>query len=219
MKLVDFSAVIFDMDGLVLDTEATYCFAKQEAAKSMGFAVSDDFWLSLSGLHASDIEQKLFDHLGADFDCSAFNGRAEQIWHAYVKNNGIQIKPGFFALLNFIVEQALPFCLATNSNAVNATNCLKLARLQDIFPVVITRDDVLQGKPEPDIFLKAADRLGVEIKQCLALEDSPTGIQAATRAGAFSVFVPSVLPVDPLALSLCDVMLPDLEQVLQNLRA
>jgi beta-phosphoglucomutase-like phosphatase (HAD superfamily) len=219
MKLTDFAAVIFDMDGLVLDTETTYCFAKQLAGYVLGYEFSEQFWMSMSGLHQKDIEQKLFAYGGADFDLAAFNDTANAIWHDYVDANGINTMHGFFQLLDFIVEQSMPYCLATNSNAVNADKCLKYAGLQDVFPVIITRDDVRQGKPEPDIFLTAASTLNVDIARCLVLEDSHAGILAASRAGAFSVFVPSVLPVEPLTLSLCDVMISDLESVLKTMRA
>lgn len=219
MKLTDFSAVIFDMDGLVLDTEITYCFAKQQAGYVLGYEFSEQFWMSMSGLHQKDIEQKLLACCGTDFDLAAFNDTANDIWHDYVVANGINTRHGFFQLLDFIVEQSIPYCLATNSNAVNAVKCLKFAGIQDIFPIIVTRDDVRHGKPEPDIFLTAASKLNVDITRCLVLEDSHTGILAASRAGAYSVLVPSVSPVDPLTLSLCDVMIGDLERVLNTMRA
>jgi len=219
MKLTDFSAVIFDMDGLILDTETTYCFARQQAGYVLGYEFSEQFWMSMSGLHQKDIEQKLLACCGADFDLAAFNDTASEIWHDYVDVNGIKTRHGFYQLLDYIVAQSLPYCIATNGNAVNANKCLKYAGLQDVFPVIITRDDVRQGKPEPDIFLTAAKTLNVDITRCLVLEDSPTGILAASRAGAYSVFVPSVQPIDPLTLSLCDAMVGDLESVLNTMRA
>jgi beta-phosphoglucomutase-like phosphatase (HAD superfamily) len=219
MNLTDFSAVIFDMDGLVLDTETTYCIAKQQAARALGYEMTDQFWLSLSGMHAQDIEQELLSHCGTEFDLSRFNQSAEQIWRDYVHVNGLKTKHGFYQLLDFIVDQPLPYCLATNSNAVNAEKCLKLAGLESVFPIRITRDDVRQGKPEPDIFFKAAEQMHVDINRCLVLEDSHIGILAASRAGAYSVLVPSVLPVDPITLSLCNVMMRDLACLLETLRA
>jgi HAD superfamily hydrolase (TIGR01549 family) len=219
MNIADFSAVIFDMDGLVLDTETTYSLAKQQAAKAMGYELPDSFWQSLSGMHANDIDQKLLSHYGAEFNLSQFNQSAEQIWRDYVNVNGLKTKRGFYQLLDFIVNYPLPYCLATNSNTLNAKECLRLGGLQHVFPVIVTRDDVSQGKPEPDIFLKAAEQLQVDINRCLVLEDSHTGILAASRAGAFSVFVPSILPIDPLALALCNIMMSDLEWVLEAIQA
>jgi beta-phosphoglucomutase-like phosphatase (HAD superfamily) len=214
LKLNGFSAVIFDMDGLVLDTETTYFIAWQHAAKAMGYALSKAFCLSLSGLHYKEIELKLIAWYGADFNLQVFNHLSGIFWREQVNAHGISIKHGFIELLEFIVQQQIPYCLATNSRAVNAYECLELAGIKDAFSTIITRDDVEHGKPAPDIFLKAAELLQVSISQCLVLEDSYAGIEAASRAGAFSVFVPSTEPVDPMAVELCDLMMIDLAHTL-----
>jgi beta-phosphoglucomutase len=219
LKLSDFSAVIFDMDGLVLDTETTYFVAWQQAAKAMGYALSETFCLSLSGLHYKDVELKLMDWYGADFNLQAFNHLSGIFWREHVNTHGINIKHGFTQLLEFIVQQQMPYCLATNSPAINAYECLEVAGIKDVFPTIITRDDVQHGKPAPDIFLKAAELLKVPISQCLVLEDSHAGIVAASRAGAFSVFVPSTESIDPLTVDLCDVMMVDLAHALINLES
>jgi beta-phosphoglucomutase len=218
VKLSDFSAVIFDMDGLVLDTETTYFVAWQQTAKAMGYTLSESFCLSLSGLHYKDIELKLIDWCGANFNLHTFNHLSGIFWRKHVNTHGIKIKQGFIQLLEFIDQQQIPYCLATNSQAINAYECLELAGIEDIFSIIITRDDVERGKPAPDIFFKAAELLQVPISQCLVLEDSYAGIEAASRAGAFSVFVPSTEPVDPMAAELCDLMLIDLAHTLMALK-
>ena len=218
IRLSDFSAVIFDMDGLVLDTEITYFVAWQQAANAMGYALSDSFCLSLSGLHYKDIEPKLMALCGADFNLQAFNRLSGIFWREQVDAHGINTKHGFTQLLEFIVLQQIPYCLATNSRAINAYECLDLAGIKDVFSTIVTRDDVEYGKPEPDIFLKAAELLQVPISQCLVLEDSHAGIVAASRAGALSIFIPSTEPVNPLAVELCDVMMTDLAHTLMALR-
>lgn len=202
------------MDGLVLDTETTYFVAWQQAANAMGYVFSDAFCLSLSGLHFKDIEPKLMACCGADFNLQAFKQLSGIFWREHVNVNGIKIKRGFTQLLEYIAQNRMPYCLATNSRAVNAYECLELAGIKEVFSTIITRDDVQHGKPAPDIFLKAAELLQVPINQCLVLEDSHTGIEAASRAGAFSVFVPSSEPVDPLTVELCNVMMTDLAHTL-----
>lgn len=215
LKLSDFSAVIFDMDGLVLDTETTYFAAWQQAAKAMGYALSEPFCQSLSGLHYKDVELKLMTLCGADFNLQAFNQLSGIYWREHVNAHGINAQHGFTQLLEFILQQQIPYCLATNSRAVNAYECLELAGIKDVFSTIITRDDVQHGKPEPDIFLKAAELLQVPISQCLVLEDSHAGIVAASRAGAFSVFVPSTEPVDRLAVELCNLKIDNLACLLE----
>ena len=203
------------MDGLVLDTETTFCIAWRQAARTMGYELSRPFCRSLAGLHYNDVELKLMAFCGADFNLEVFNYTAGNCWRDYVNTHGIKIKHGFTQLLECIVQQQIPFCLATNSRAVNAYECLKLAGIADVFSTVITRDDVRYGKPEPDIFLKAAELLDVDISRCMVIEDSHAGIVAASRAGAFSVFVPSIFPVDPLTVELCNLKINDLACLLE----
>jgi len=213
IKLADFSAVIFDMDGLVLDTESTYIIAWQQAASAMGYDFSDDFCGSLSGLHYQDVELKWIDYCGAEFDLRAFKRLSGDCWRDHVDVHGITIKHGFSELLALLVRQKIPYCLATNSRMINARECLELAGIKEVFSTIIARDQVQQGKPEPDIFLKAAEALQVDIGRCLVLEDSHAGIVAASRAGAVSVFIPSTEQVDPLTVERCDLTVSDLAQL------
>lgn len=217
LKLRHCSAVIFDMDGLVLDSEAGYFSAWQHAAAVMGYALSDSFVQSLSGHSGDHVKEKLFNECGAEFDINIFHQQASLAWHNYVSHHGIAIKQGFAELLSFIQQHRLAFCLATNSRQSNALKCLALAGLGDVFPRIISRDDVQHGKPAPDIFLTAATMLQVPIEQCLVLEDSHAGIVAAKTAGALAVFIPSIHPPAPETIALCDVMLPDLRQVINLL--
>jgi beta-phosphoglucomutase len=212
-KLPDFSAIIFDMDGLVLDTETTYVAAWQQAARVMGHEFPEAFCLSMSGLHSNIVEQRLMDFCGAGFNLDKFARLSADFWRRHVSAHGINTKKGFDQLLDLIVELEIPYCLATNSPQVNAYQCLEFAGVRDVFSTVVTRDHVRQGKPEPEIFLKAAELLNVGVSRCLVVEDSHAGIEAASRAGAFSVLIPSVLPVDPLTAELCDVMMEDLAQL------
>lgn len=213
MKLSDFSAVIFDLDGLVLDTESTFCAAKHKASQILGYDFPEQFWPSLSGLHGFEIERKIRAQAKRPIDMDEFNRTAKEAWRQHVKTEGIKICFGFEKLLALIAEHEIPFALATNSPYAGAADCLRLANLDGVFPVIVTRDDVEHGKPEPDIFIAAAERLGVDIGRCLALEDSPAGILAAVRAGAFAAFVPSRLPPDPESSVLCRAVFDNLAQV------
>ncbi len=213
LKLADFAAVIFDMDGLVLDTESTYMIAWKQAASAMGYDFSDDFCLSMSGLHYLDIELKLVDYCGLEFNLQAFNRLSGDFWRDHVNVHGIKIKHGFAGLLELLTRKKIPYCLATNSQAANVQECLELAGIKDVFSIIVSRDHVQHGKPEPDIFLKAAELLQVDISRCLVVEDSHAGIVAASRAGAVSAFIPSTVQVDPLTVELCDLMVSDLAQL------
>ncbi|GAB4256354.1 MAG: HAD family phosphatase [Methylomicrobium sp.] len=206
-------AVIFDLDGLVLDTEITYFQAWQQAARTMGFLLPDRFCESLSGLSYREVEARMLDYCGSLLDLEAFARLSGECWYRNVTANGIAIKKGFHALHRVLLETGMRFCLATNSGSVNAFECLQFAGLDTVFELVVARDHVARGKPAPDIFLTAAERLSVPIACCLALEDSPTGVSAASAAGAISVYIPSLVPADRYALEICDWLCDDLDDV------
>jgi len=212
-KVPNFSAIIFDMDGLVLDTEMTYVIAWKKAAKAMGYEFTDQFCLSMSGLHYQAVEQKLIDQWGIGFDLQQFGLLSGQYWREYVEQFGIPVKKGFFTLVEKLKAHDIPFCLATNSKKSNALECLLLANIENVFSIIIARDDVKQGKPAADIFLLAAKILKQPISQCLVIEDSATGIEAASNALAPSVFIPSVLPYDAVIAKQADCLFNDLDEL------
>lgn len=206
-------AIIFDMDGLVIDSEAGYVAAWRQTALAMGYQIDDDFALGLSGANAEQVKSYLLEKLGNDFDLARFSELSTDYWLVHVEQYGIAVKHGFFSLLELIQQQNLAFCLATNSRRLQALRCLKLAGLENVFSNVIARDDVVTGKPAPDLFLKAAEVLGHPIADCLVLEDSPIGIAAAVAAGARCFYLPSQVVIDPWASQQAMGVFDDLEQV------
>lgn len=211
------SAVIFDMDGLVLDTEGSYFIAWQQAGEAMNYLLTDDFCQSLSGLHYKAVEKKIINLCGKGFDIQLFNQLSANFWHQHVHKHGIEVKKGLYDLLNFIQNNQIPFCLATNSSSKNAEECLKYAGLNNKFLQRVTRDDVKKAKPEPDIYLAAATKLKQPVEQCLVLEDSLIGIQAAVLAGTMPVYIPSVLPPEQQAIDLSYLVADDLLQIKEYL--
>jgi HAD superfamily hydrolase (TIGR01509 family) len=184
-----FSAVIFDMDGLVLDSETTYCGAWRKAAAALGHELDDAFFESLFGRHADDVVQALAAELGPRFDREGFFRAAERYWFEHIETHGIPRMPGIEALLARFREASIPYALATNSDGHYARLCLERGGLHDAFPVMVTRDQVALGKPEPDVFLEAARRLNVDPAACLVLEDSETGLMAARAAGTQPILI------------------------------
>lgn len=207
MSFADCSAVILDMDGLVLDTEKTYFIAWQNAAEMMGFELTSLFCQSLSGLQYQVVEQRLVDLFGHSFQIEQFRRLSSQFWYQYVETQGIDVKKGFYSLMEVLQKNEISYCLATNSNQKNALECLTLAGVNDFFTVLITRDQVKSGKPSPDIFLQAARQLGKLISNCLVAEDSSVGVKAAKNAGAYTIYIPSFRTemVDSADLSLDDL--------------
>jgi HAD superfamily hydrolase (TIGR01509 family) len=187
--LPPFAAVILDMDGLVLDSETTYCDAWRRAATDVGHSLDDGFLEGLFGRHADDVVQALAGRLGPRFDRETFFHAAERHWFEHIETHGIPRMPGVETLLAYFRERSIPYALATNSDGHYARLCLEHGGLREAFPVMVTRDQVALGKPEPDVFLEAARRLSVDPASCLVLEDSETGLLAARAAGTMPILI------------------------------
>jgi len=208
--LPPFSAILFDMDGLVLDSEKTYVTAWQCAARELGKTLDTEFAERLFGRHADDVARLLGEALGPDFDRQAFFEVAEHHWFEILADEGIEGMPGIEALLHHLRVMGTPFALATNSDARYAERCLAAANLKDAFEVLVSRDQVQAGKPAPDLFLAAAKRLGVAPARCLVLEDSETGLMAARAAGTQPVLIQQRFELRDKLSSLADRSFPDL---------
>ena len=193
------NAVILDMDGLMLDTEPIYKSAWQSAAVECGYSLDDDFYLTLVGRPNPACEAALLNRFGNHFPIDDFRDRWSRLWRAHVETSGIPTKPGLMELLAFLRERQVPVAVATSSDRDYASLSLRAAQLEAYFDEVITGDQVVNGKPAPDIYIEAAHRLGAAAVNCVAIEDSDAGVIAASAAGMIPVMVPDLKAPSPQA--------------------
>ena len=193
------AAVILDMDGLMLDTESIYKLAWQNAAAECGYNLDDDFYLTLIGQPNPACEVAMLNRFGDDFPIADFRARWSRLWREHVEISGIPTKPGLTELLSFLRERQLPMAVATSSDRDYASLSLRVARLDAWFNIVVTGDQVVNGKPAPDIYIESARRLGVAPAHCVAIEDSDSGVLAASAAGMITVMVPDLKSPSPAA--------------------
>ena len=183
-------AVVFDMDGVLIDSERVIRLAAQRAAIEIDRVLTDAFYMQVMGLPGAQVEAAFMREFGSDFPLADYRQRFERHYKAELGEGGIQPKPGVPQLLQSLVRNNIPIAVATATRSGNAETALRAAGLLDHLPVCVTGDQVAQGKPAPDIFLAAASRLGIPAPQCIAVEDSEVGARAAVAAGMRTLMVP-----------------------------
>jgi len=205
-------AVIFDMDGLLCDTEAVYRDAMQATTAELGYPMPLALFHSMIGLPGPASDRRVLDHFGEDFPLAAFHGRvAERVDRAC--EAGIPLKRGVVELLDHLDDVRLPMAIVTSSSHRSVRAHLGLSGIVPRFHAVIARGDYARGKPHPDPFLTAAERLRVAPELCLALEDSHNGVRSASAAGMMTVMVPDLLEVTDEMRRLCVRIAADLHDV------
>lgn len=210
-------AVIFDMDGLLLDTERVYVEALQRAAREMGHEMSLAFCHSTSGVPGPERNAMVQELLGPDFSIPEFRERFQPIVRELLAER-IPLKTGVLEMLDFLKDRGLPAAVATSARRPTAEKHLGQTGLLPRLAAVATRDDVPNAKPAPDVYLEAARRLGVPPSRCIAFEDSNVGALAAHAAGTMTFVVPDIAPPTEDVRARCAGVLPDLHAALAMLR-
>lgn len=205
-------AVVFDMDGLLFDTETLYREAMQATAMRLGVEMSDATFLRMIGLPAEASRLLLTDHYGSDFDVQRFWIESATIFRAMGEGRHY-LKAGVVELLDLIDELKLTRAIATSSGHGSVERNLSRHGLTARFHAIVAHGDYARGKPNPDPYLVAAQRLGVAPEHCLALEDSHNGVRSAAAAGMMTVMVPDLLPPDDDIRKLCVRVVRDLHEV------
>lgn len=188
-------AVVFDMDGLLVDSEVAVRQALFDAAEAMGYEMSHDLFLQMLGRPRAENRRLAMAHFGDDFPYADWEERVGAQMRAAV----ICLKAGVTELLDHLDEQRIPRAIATSSNRFIVDRHLGDHDLVARFDAIVAAEDVARHKPNPDPYLKAAELLGVQPSHCLALEDSHNGVRAAHAAGMMTVMVPDLLePTDEM---------------------
>ncbi len=187
------SAVIFDMDGLMFDTENLTIPFWEVAGKPFGYNITYDIVLRMVGISAEKARLVMQEEFGDDFPYDAIRDEFRKIVQKEVEKNGVPLKPGLLFLLDRLSAAKIPLGVATSSRNATAVNMLTKAGIIDRFAALTCGDEVTNGKPAPDIFLLAAKKLGQPPSACVGFEDSPPGLQGLHAAGIRSIFIKDLL--------------------------
>jgi len=205
-------AVVFDMDGLLVDTETVVFRAMQRAAVAIDGEMPFATFQRMVGLQHAASDLILIDHFGEGFDLDAWSAAVSGHFQEEL-GAGIALKSGVLEILDQLDVVGLPRAIATSSSLAAVRQSLGPHGIVDRFHALITRDVQTRGKPHPEPFLKAAEALGVDPADCLALEDSHNGVRAAAAAGMMTIMVPDMLDPTEEMQSLCIRIARDLHEV------
>ena len=206
------AAIVFDMDGLLFDTETLYQEAFVLAAAEGGHDAASGIFGHLVGIPWHRSRELLVEHFGASFPADDF--AATWVRHFWlIAETRLALKPGVVELLDALDGLRLPRAIATSSSHRTVQHHLAAQGLVGRFDAIIGSGDYASGKPAPDPFLTAAERLGVAPETCLALEDSHNGIRSASAAGMMTIMVPDLLDPTEEIRGLCTLVVGDLHEV------
>ena len=193
-------AVIFDMDGLMIDSERITFEGYQHVLKKMNLTMEEDFYLTLLGKPIPAIHQSFYEKYGEDFPIEDVIKEVHHYMEQRFINEGVPLKEGLVELLKYLKKYNYKTIVATSSQRKRVDQILKSSNLIQYFDDSICGDEVTKGKPNPEVFLKACLKLGVDPSETIVLEDSEAGIQASFSAKIPVICIPDMkYPEEPYA--------------------
>ena len=187
-----FKAAIFDMDGLMIDSERVTFECYQERLKDMNLTMDEKFYKTLLGKPIKGIYQRFYDVYGNDFPIENVIQDVHQLMAERFETEGVPVKKGLVELLHYLKDNNYKTIVATSSNRDRVDKILAQAKITEFFDDSICGDEVTKGKPNPEVFLKSCQKLGVNVDEAIVLEDSEAGIQASYDANIKVICIPDM---------------------------
>ncbi len=209
----DFDAVVFDMDGVIFDSERATMQCWLSLADKYGIKNIEKPYLACTGTTIAKTKQIMLDEYGEDFPYDEYAKEASRMYHEKYDGGRLPMKSGVIEILDFLKSNGKKIALASSTRKETVINQLRDARILDYFDEVITGDMVTRSKPEPDIFLLACEKIGVEPNRAYAIEDSYNGIRAAYRGGLKPIMVPDLLPANREMREMAEAVIDSLDDV------
>ena len=211
-------AVLFDMDGVIFDSERAVVDSWVVVADEEGIPDIESFCVKALGINAAATRELWFSIYGDKYPYDEFNQRRRDIFRERFDAGLVAIKPGVIELLKYLKENGIKTAVASSTSSASVIHEIKAAGLYDYFDEIVCGDMIEHSKPAPDIWLKAMDLLGVRPADSAAIEDSFNGVKSAKAAGLYTFMVPDMVEPDDEMRSLADIILPSLNEVLDTLR-
>ncbi len=212
------SAVVFDVDGVLFDTEIRIRRAWEKFSAEMGWPQVAEHYLEYVGQNRNDIAARFLKEYGPGFDGMGFLIRCTDYCRQQLEDEGIPLKPGIMDILDYLKEKGVPMALATSTSADRTARRMELTGLGPYFQAIVTGDMVSHSKPDPEIYARACLELGVDPADTIAVEDAPNGIRSAHGAGMQVIMIPDLVPYTPELDPMLLTHLPSLTALRDYLR-
>lgn len=210
--------IIFDMDGVIFDTERIYRDIWIKVYAEHGYIMNADIYSTLIGRDRTSIINMLKSRYGDKYNGIEIFDECDMNLKKSIDEGKVPIKKGALDIFDYLKENNYKMAIATSSPKTKLEMQLKIHNLENIFDAIICADDVTRSKPDPEIFLVAAEKLGADPSECIVIEDSPAGIKAAFNAGMSAIHVEDLVKADDDIRKCSEEQFTNLIQVMEYLR-
>lgn len=209
---------VFDMDGLMFDSERITYNGWQKLMDENGYEYSIDVFKQTVGRRKKEVEQFYYSKYGKDFPYRKLSEIQRNNYINFVMTKGAPVKKGLYEILEFLKDNDIKIALATSTSRQTSLINLESAKVEKYFDTLVCGEDVTNGKPDPEVFLTAAKKIGIEPEQCVAFEDSFNGIRSAFAAGMTTVMVPDFIQPTDEILTMVNYLCSDLPNAVEVLK-
>ncbi|MDD3361484.1 MAG: HAD family phosphatase [Hespellia sp.] len=209
--------ILFDMDGVLLDTERLSTIAWQKTAKRWQIDLPVSFINSYKGKNLVESRKLYLQRFGTDFPYDEFRAEKTEYMQEDIRVNGLPVKKGVYDLLKYAKEHQIKLAVATSTSRSTAEAYLRQVGIYEDFQAIVYGDSVAASKPEPDIYLEAAKQIGVKPEECFVIEDSTAGVMAGYHAGAQVIHIPDQITVPEEVLQKTYRIVEDMTKVIDLL--
>lgn len=214
-----FDAVVFDMDGVIFDSERATMKCWLELAEKYDIKNIEEPYLACTGTTAQRTKEIMLEAYGDDFPYDVYAKEASTMYHEKYDGGRLPMKSGVHVILDFLKYENKKIALASSTRRQTVVNQLRDAGILEYFDEIVTGDMVTKSKPDPEIFLLACEKIGVKPENAYAIEDSYNGIRSASRGGLRPIMVPDLLPATDEMKELSETVQDTLDKVVEYLNS
>ncbi len=191
---------IFDWDGVIIDSHAQHEESWGLLFQELGRPMPEGFFKATFGMRNQQIIPMCFDFVeaGDHAEIARLGNRKEELYREILRRDGIEPLPGVVALLTELKQLGIPASVGSSTPRLNIETIMAMTGLADYFQAIVSAEDVTMGKPDPQVFLKAGEKIHRTPEQCLVFEDAHVGIEAGKRAGMKVLAVATTHPLESL---------------------